>query len=57
MDTVRDHQGARGTSQVGRRGGSVGEDGLKRLNSLQQEVDGLSEQPPPPAAPADYEQN
>ena len=30
------------------------EDGLKRLNSLQQEADGLSEQPPPPAAPADF---
>ena len=27
------------------------EDGLKRLNSLQQEADGLSEQPPPPTAP------
>ena len=30
------------------------EDGLKRLNSLQQEADGLSEQPPPLAAPADF---
>ena len=30
------------------------EDGLKRLNSLQQEADGLSEQPPPPTAPADF---
>ena len=30
------------------------EDGLKRLNSLQQEADGLSEQPPPPAAPAEF---
>ena len=30
------------------------EDGLKRLNSLQQEADGLPEQPPPPAAPADF---
>ena len=30
------------------------EDGLKRLNSLQQEADGLPEQPPPPTAPADF---
>ena len=30
------------------------EDGLKRLNSLQQQAHGLSEQPPPPTAPADF---
>ena len=30
------------------------EDGLKRLNSLQKEADGLSEQPPPPTAFADF---
>ena len=30
------------------------EHGLKRLNSLQQEADGLSEQPPPPTVPADF---
>ena len=30
------------------------EDGSKRLNSLEQEADGLSEQPPPPTAPADF---
>ena len=30
------------------------EDGLKRLNSLQQEADGLSEQQPPPTVPADF---
>ena len=30
------------------------EDGLKRLNSLQHEADGLSEQGPPPTVPADF---
>ena len=52
----RDHQGARGgvggTSQVGQRGGSVG-GWIETSEFSAARADGLSEQPPPPAAPAE----